>query len=374
MQELATSGGTAANVSMASGDWRYFRVQVPLDLPQNWQIGYSLAQGAGTFYIRDTVPPGPDGQSLTSSIKSWATDQKNQGTYTTYSTPTTVTFSPPQVRPGHTYYLGFRSTIDSTITVTSLTSGTTKTDPPLLAFENGTVTDTLLPGAKLYFRIPAPATATRWKHTSTHATSVRFYIEQGSFPGETSSDDWWSGGGANSSRNQTMTNTWPWVGGESYYLAVVNTAETSQAFTFTMNGEAPVVGDSDGDGIPNAWELLQFGHADHGADYDGTDQDGSPLLLEYYLGMDPKKPDVPRFDARREGNEFVIEFRKRRETEFASHEIEWAAGLQASDWGEAPAVFEKFGDEPETELWRARITLNPTDLHRFFRLRVFSLP
>jgi len=49
---------------------------------------------------------------------------------------------------------------------------------------------------------------------------------------------------------------------------------------------APAAADSDGNGLPDAWEILHFGHigVDPNAD---PDHDGATNLMEYLAGTDP---------------------------------------------------------------------------------------
>ena len=52
------------------------------------------------------------------------------------------------------------------------------------------------------------------------------------------------------------------------------------------NGESSADGDSDGDGLPDEWELDNFGNLDYGAE-DDPDGDGLVNIYEYWAGTDP---------------------------------------------------------------------------------------
>ena len=54
-----------------------------------------------------------------------------------------------------------------------------------------------------------------------------------------------------------------------------------------LNESAPVVGDKDGDGLPNAWELEYFGHPTNAVPSGNGDGDGMDNLSEFIAGTDP---------------------------------------------------------------------------------------
>jgi hypothetical protein len=62
--------------------------------------------------------------------------------------------------------------------------------------------------------------------------------------------------------------------------------------------------DSDGNGLPDAWELTNFGymHVDRNAD---ADADGQSNLSEYQHGTDPKNPDTDG-DGLQDGQEIAL--------------------------------------------------------------------
>ena len=129
IQDLPLSGGSFTGQNLAAGDWRYYRVQIPWDAPVNWNITFSQSIGDVDLYLRDTIPPG---STVTDQLDlSLANDNKNQGSYPSYDPAGTYTIDHPQLRPGHTYYLGFRANSDATFAVSSAVSGGIIGDPSL---------------------------------------------------------------------------------------------------------------------------------------------------------------------------------------------------------------------------------------------------
>jgi hypothetical protein len=49
--------------------------------------------------------------------------------------------------------------------------------------------------------------------------------------------------------------------------------------------------DTDGDGLPDAWEMHWFGHLNYGP-WDDVDGDGFPNTVEWYRGTDPTRVDL----------------------------------------------------------------------------------
>ena len=84
---------------------------------------------------------------------------------------------------------------DATFSVSSTTNPATIDVTNLIAFYGGTVTNNMQSGSKLRFRVDVPPDATRWLSTSIHSNSVRWYLDQGSLPTETTSKG--IGGGEN---------------------------------------------------------------------------------------------------------------------------------------------------------------------------------
>jgi hypothetical protein len=235
------NGGSATNQQMVAGDWLYYAVQIPTNAPANWNVTFSVQLGSIVMYVRDRVPPG-QATSIT-DYRDWSSglDNKNHGPYLSYSSPGTYTLTCPPVRPGNTYYLGFRAVNDSTFAVSCNTNGGNIDYTNVIPFYNGII-NTLIPGnAMLKYRVDVPPDAVRWIHISTNTSSVWLFVDQGSAPTLTTADDWYSVNTVNSSLNEFLLTPgyWPWQPGYSYFLAVTNTSTLPQSFVFYLNGEGP---------------------------------------------------------------------------------------------------------------------------------------
>lgn len=283
-------GESIANHNMAGGDWRYYRFYLPTNAPSPWSFSFQQHVGDVVVYVRDTVPPGQF--ASVTDYRHWATDNKNHASYPTYDPPASYTNRIPPLRPGHFYYLGFRAVSDATFSLGSSTNSQTIGDWPVLAFYGGQVTNFMAPGEKLRYRIDVPDDATRWISVSIHSNSVRWYLEQGSLPTETSADHSYSGGNANVGLNRYLLtpNNWPWVPSQMYFLVVSNSSTVAQPFFWRMDGRNCVSDDSDADGLPDCWELAYWPYT---SSYNGTsdpDNDGNNNLTEYLDGTDPTDP------------------------------------------------------------------------------------
>ncbi|MDW8382549.1 MAG: LamG-like jellyroll fold domain-containing protein [Verrucomicrobiota bacterium] len=284
--------GSVTNQTVAAGDWRYYRFFLPTNAPTNWVFSFQQHIGDVIVYVRDTVPPGQ--YASVTDFRDWANDDKNHagGLYRTYDPPGTYTNWVPPLRPGHVYYLGFRALSDATFSLSSSTNTTTIGEAPSIAFYGGSISNVLAPGERQRYVIDVPPDGTRWISSATHPSSVRWYLEQGSLPTETSADHRWSGGGANVGINQLLNqpNGWPWLSGYRYYLVVTNTSSTAQPFSWRMDGRNCATDDSDNDSLPDCWELLYWPsiYTQTGSqDFDG---DGNSNLLEYQDGTNPTNP------------------------------------------------------------------------------------
>ncbi|MEI7902758.1 MAG: CARDB domain-containing protein, partial [bacterium] len=237
--DLALDGGSLSGQAVAGGDWRYYRLEVPTNAPAHWNVTFSQQQGDVVMYVRDTSPPGNHGNVYADGnpYADWAHDSKNNGTYLNYDAPGTYDLPTPPLRPGQTYYLGFRAVSDSMFSVSSAVSGVIGS-PVLVPFLNG-FNSMSIPayGSRLYaFQVPLDATS--WIHSSVHAASVQIYLEQGTLPGMDTTADWRSAGAANSRFNQTLgsPSVWPWMPNQTYYLLATNTSPTEQSYSITMSG------------------------------------------------------------------------------------------------------------------------------------------
>jgi len=262
VQELDLEGGSFANQILAARDWRYYRVTIPTNAPEFWTVGFGQQAGDVVMYIRDTSPPG-SGLNSDNDFRSWGTgvwpsygDRKNDGPYDAYDAEGTYTFDVPPLRPGHTYYVGFRAVVDATFSVTSSVSSAYMPTPVVLAHYGGYYSNTIAAGSSMVFRIDVPPDAARLAFATEHSTDVAVYLEQGTLPNLYASPDWQNYGAANSSLMQNLNTgifSWPWQPGHHYYVIAVNNTGVEQSFTITTLGTL-IVGDSDGDGMPDWWE------------------------------------------------------------------------------------------------------------------------
>jgi hypothetical protein len=296
VQDLALNGGAASNQALTAGDWRYYRVQLPPSAPTDWNVSFTEQSGQVELFLRDTSPPGRGFYGDWSPVRDWSTDAKNQWPYPTALARGTTTITVPPLRPGHTYYLGFRARSDAVFSVNSATIGSLVA-PPTVDFFGGNISTSLAPHASSLYRVDVPAEASRWRHTATHATEVVIYLEQGTLP-RTDTCHWrtyWE----NTALNQPLAgNSWPWVPGQSYFLLVTNTTDLIQPFSLTMDGRTPATEDEDLDSLPDAWELQQFGNLWAQSGASDADGDGLTNLQEFQLGTSPTNGDTRgRFDA-----------------------------------------------------------------------------
>jgi len=262
VQELDLEGGSFANQILAARDWRYYRVTIPTNAPESWSIDFSQQAGDVVMYIRDTIPPG-SGLNSEYDFRSWGTgdwpsygDRKNDGPYDSYDAAGSYTFDVPPLRPGHTYYVGFRAVVDATFSVTSSVSSAYMPTPVVLAHYGGYYSNTIAAGSSAVFRIDVPSDAARLAFATEHSTDLFVYLEQGTLPNLYASPDWQNFGAANSGLMQYLNIgifSWPWQPGHHYYVMAVNNTGVEQSFTITTLGTR-IVGDSDGDGMPDWWE------------------------------------------------------------------------------------------------------------------------
>jgi len=286
ISDLAFAGGSRAGQTLAAGDWRYYRVLLPVDMPDRWTISFTEQQGDVSIYLRDTLPPGL-GLS-TNTYVDWSSDAKNHGPYPYFTNAGAYTLSVPPVRPGNVYYLGVRAVSDASFTLSSIPGVNPLGLAGVIAFKGGFVTNQIPSGGVLRYRIDAPECARRWRHSATHASSVFCYIDQGTLPTMTSVDHW-SSSGPNSSYSAVLSySSWPWWPGQMYYLTVINISASPQPFSFRMDGEFD---DLDADGLPDCWEIEYFGSIYAYGPNDDPDADGFTNMQEYLAGTDPTAPN-----------------------------------------------------------------------------------
>lgn len=286
VQDLALDG-SFINQSIAAGDWRYYRVQMPTNPPVNWNVTFSQQVGDAVMYLRDRVPPGEVSQNY--DYRDWSNDSKNHGPYPYYDSPGSYTFNVPPVRPGSVYYLGFRAVNDATFSVSSSTSGPPINYTNLVPFYAGFITNVIPPNGSLLLRVDVPADATRWRHTATHSPEVSLFLDQGSAPTLTTADHYWWIGQQDTSFSIYLRSPgyWPWQPDYMYFLAVTNTSGVPQPFSLSMDGRNAANDDEDGDGLPDAWELACFPAIYYYDGNDDPDGDGVSNMEEYLEGTSP---------------------------------------------------------------------------------------
>lgn len=287
--DLAITNSTHVT-NVLNGDWFYYRVQTPAEIPLGWRVNYTVQSGDVRMYIRDTVPPGQ--AAHITDYKDWSTDGKHNGfSFPTALTANTHNFATPPTRPGHTYYIGFRGQAQSSFTVNISTNGAPVSAPPTLDFYGGSIQNLeLAPNSQVTYRIDVPADATRWKHSSVHSTNIQLFIEQGTIPSRNGNDDWRSSG-TNSTWNayllNALPNAWPLVPGQSYYLTASNTVTAPFTFSFFMDGRNAQSDDDDNDGMLDSWERFYFnGGLNQNATGD-FDADGVNNLNEFLENTHP---------------------------------------------------------------------------------------
>jgi hypothetical protein len=243
VQDLPLNGSvTYTNQQLAGGDWRYYRVQIPTNAPNNWVVNWTRSQGSAHLFVRDTVPPGDSSynydnyNSLPGYAVTWASDQKNQGPYPDFAAPGSDTLTTPPLRPGSTYYLGFWSPDDATFSVGSTTNGGTINITNTIAFYGGSIAKVIPGNGTLRYRLDVPINATRILLNASNSTDIVFALEQGTVALAGGPAHWTSYGPANASLNLFLgiPNYWPWLPGYSYYLTITNTSSAAESFNFAM--------------------------------------------------------------------------------------------------------------------------------------------
>jgi hypothetical protein len=306
--DLSLSGGAVTNQNLVGRDWRYYRFTVPAEAPNTWNLTFSQQVGDVNMWLRDATPPGNSADGLESTdngvgytygLRTWRGDGKNQGPYSSSGQDAagTYPFTTPPLRPGHTYYVGFRAANDATFSFSSNTSGGTIGVLPVLDYYAGSINTSIPAGGSLLYRIPVPPEATRMKWTATHPTGVQMRLEQGTLPGTTGTQHWTSGTSANVAFNQSLTtaNNWPWQSNHDYYLRVMNTSGTAQTVALTMAGKNAATEDEDNDGLPDAWELLYFPSAGSHTGASDPDGDGVTNTVEFTDGTIPNNVNSAKY-------------------------------------------------------------------------------
>jgi hypothetical protein len=114
-----------------------------------------------------------------------------------------------------------------------------------IAFNGGSITNTIPGFGTLMYRMDVPASATRILFNASNSANVVISLEQGTVALAVGPAHWTSylynnsqyGNQANVSLNQFLgtLNNWPWLPGFSYYLTITNTSPIAEKFGFTMS-------------------------------------------------------------------------------------------------------------------------------------------
>jgi hypothetical protein len=356
MQEFPAVPGvttTYNNQTLAMGDIRYYRLKLPqssvnnpLSTPVSWTVTLTGNNNVA-MRIRDTAPAGmrnklPSLKDATadpdeSNWQDWK-DENEQTRVDSHGYFTGVgvrTFNIPELKPGATYYLAVRATVDISalepFSISSSVSATRLQLDGVLDFFNGTVTDFPVPaGGTALFRVDVPALAGVWQHTSVHDAALKVYVQQGTVspqavsngvttntipPNPKHYNDWSSLDGFGKTGTSTFTTNGtssnlgansgakvsfyrsgstatraPWLVGQSYYILVKNTAAGPLPFSMTMAGQYLSEADADADGMADTWEVEHFGGITQTPTGD-ADDDGLSNLEEMLAGTDPNNPD-----------------------------------------------------------------------------------
>lgn len=282
------SGVTLTGQSIAAGDWRYYRVVTPAGAPQQLTVTWSAQQGDADVYLRDTLPPG-EPQILGFGYRDWGYDRKNAGPYPVVDTQGTSVIGTPPLRPGAPMYLGFRAVNDATFTVRVDLAPAAVGSIIDVPFFGGDRSVVLPPGGRAHFRVTVPASGTSWRHRATHSAAVSLYLDQGTLPSfeppVVSGYIHSTVGSAGGSLVQFL-GTWPWINRVDYYLTAVNTSGTTQSFRLEVDGRNAATDDTDGDGLPDGWEMGFFGTLAHSGTAD-PDRDGIDNATEFAEGTNP---------------------------------------------------------------------------------------
>lgn len=284
IRTLAMDGGAWSDQTVAAGDWRYYRVDMPLAAPTQWRLTFSQQVGDVVMVLRDTVPPGLGANPQSIVEVDWSTDHKNAGPYARYDEPGTHLVTTPPLRPGAIYYVGFKAKTDAAFSVSSAVSGTLDLRGTI-AFYGGTAAVQIPPGGQVLYRVDVPVEGTRWRSDATHGESVVVHVEQGSVPQPPTTHS--SSVGSNSILRAGLDPvTWPWQPGQSYFLLVANGSDSVQPWSITLDGRNANTEDDDEDGLLDVWERRYFGNLDG---QPGEDPDGDALtnLQEFQGGTDP---------------------------------------------------------------------------------------
>ncbi|MCC5834747.1 MAG: PQQ-binding-like beta-propeller repeat protein [Opitutales bacterium] len=254
VQDLALEGGSIEGQNLLATDWRYYRVEMPEnpeDMPAEWNITFSDPAENVVMYIRDTIPPGlwSNTNMSTSTAyfnpRDWTRDgfwsQNRQGPENRrFTSPGTYTLTGEMLRPGKTYYLGFRADSASTFAVSSdIGEDTIGSMYGVFASIEGTgawLEEDLEPGEVKTWAVEFPAEAQRWRSIAENNPELEFYVgHHGLLPDfdgdwnflESESEADWEAQRNFFSSYREFENT--------FYLTAVNTGSATESFTMFID-------------------------------------------------------------------------------------------------------------------------------------------
>ncbi|WGL15030.1 PQQ-binding-like beta-propeller repeat protein [Microbulbifer bruguierae] len=307
VQDLQLDGGSVSGQTLAAGDMRYYRVQMPQSsvnagegMPSEWTLNLSEDLGDVVVMLRDTIPPG-NTQYATSSYSpnygtqfyDWSEDH-NQTTalYPEIDEAGAHTFSVPPLEPNSTYYIGVYAKSDATFGISSAVSSETLHIDGVLEFASSGIDISLPAGEERLYRIDVPENAGSLALAGTYASTVKLYLNRDTVPTADSYAHWYSYSADlawdTSFYADSTTTADHWIAGHSYYLRVINTDVDAQTVQLQFTGELLAGSDHDNDGIDDSWEVEHFGTISVTWDMDG---DGLSNQLEFEYGTDPNNPD-----------------------------------------------------------------------------------
>ncbi len=242
VQDLDLNEGILENQTLAGTDWRYYRVDFPEDpedMPEQWILNFTEIQGNVVMYIRDTAPPGLTGNTSISSATSYQSprDWSNNNVWRNptprrFTTEGTHVIEGVHLRPGKTYYVGFRASQDSMFTVTSDVGGQTMGDLYgqilSLANDGGYVETTLQPGQRISWAVDVPKDTPRWRHLAWHDAEVELTVTRNFLPHPGGSGNYHiSNGNADSGRDSNLSTT-DRARNQTFYVSMINNSTEEQ--------------------------------------------------------------------------------------------------------------------------------------------------
>jgi hypothetical protein len=301
--DLTLNGQLLTNQIALGGDWLFYKLTIPEELPASLGVVFQREFGDGVLYMRDGLPPGNGTTPLAANIRDWKTDAKNSGPYPFFNAQGEYTLNAPPLRPGETMFFGVQATSRSIVGLRVTNYVQEAYLPDVIEFYGGTASFDLDPGASAIFKVAVPADAARWRHMSVHTTNIVMTLDQGTVPGT----NWaWRGNGANTTLNKPMLawdaaasryvpGAWPWVPGQNFFFKVTNNGLVTESVSISMDGRNPATDDNDNNGLPDGWELLYFGSTGQSGSAD-SDHDAVVNMDEYIEGTNPS--DGSSFNAR----------------------------------------------------------------------------